>query len=147
MDYDLKCEDLKEFSSGAKRDNNEGKGMYELISPFAHERVLKVCKEGESLNPFGIERLAILYERGAGQKGPRNWEKGIPFSRCLQSAIRHLTQYEQGMKDEDHSIQSCWNLFCIMHFEEMIKKKNLVQDLMICQNIILKIVKILKKTK
>jgi hypothetical protein len=104
-EFETKCNDLKTLDSGAKRDNNAGKGAYELISPFA------------------LERLAKIYERGANQKGARNWEKGINFGRCIQSAKRHINQYMQSMDDEDHLAQACWNLCAVMHYEEMIERK------------------------
>ncbi|MEK6757724.1 MAG: dATP/dGTP diphosphohydrolase domain-containing protein [Nanoarchaeota archaeon] len=109
--FETKCEDLKELDSGAKRDNNEGKGAYELISPLA------------------LKRLALVYERGARQKGARNWENGVPFSRCAQSAIRHIFQFLEGMRDEDHLMQATWNLFAIAHYEECIKRGILPKEL------------------
>ena len=103
--------DLKTLDSGEKRDNNEGKGAYELISPLA------------------LKRLAGVYERGALQKGARNWEKGIPFSRCIQSALRHTFQFLEGKRDEDHLMQACWNLIAVAHFEEGIKRGLLPKEL------------------
>jgi len=110
-DFITKCDDLKDFASGAKRDNAKGKGAYELISPLA------------------LKRLALVYERGAMQKGARNWEAGFPMSRCIQSALRHTFQFLEGMKDEDHAAQACWNLFSAMHFEEMIERGLLSEEL------------------
>lgn len=110
-EFETKCDDLKTFETGAKRDNPEGKGMYELISPLA------------------LKRLALVYERGAKQKGARNWENGFPMSRCLQSAIRHTYQYLEGMRDEDHLAQAIWNLMAAIHFEEMIKRGRLPKEL------------------
>ena len=103
-EFITKCDNLKTFDSGAKIDDNTGKGAYELISPFA------------------LRRLAKVYERGAKQKGPRNWENGIDFGRCLQSAMRHCNQVLMGMNDEDHLAQACWNLFAIMHYQELIER-------------------------
>ena len=68
-----------------------------------------------------MERLAKVYERGAFQKGARNWEQGIPFSRCIQSSIRHINQYIAGKIDEDHLMQAAWNLFAIAHYEKLIE--------------------------
>tara|TARA_Y100000310_G_C20684155_1_gene817907 strand:+ start:1919 stop:2794 length:876 start_codon:yes stop_codon:yes gene_type:complete len=110
-DFITKCDDLKDFDSGAKRDNPEGKGAYELISPLA------------------LRRLALVYERGATQKGARNWEAGFPMSRGMQSAIRHIFQYLGGIRDEDHIAQACWNLFTVIHFEEMVEKGLLPEKL------------------
>jgi len=91
----------EEFSSGMVRDSREGKGRYDLITPF------------------GLQRLAQLYERGASKYAPRNWEQGAVFSRFLDSAERHLEQYKMGLTDEDHLAAVAWNVFAIMHFEEL----------------------------
>ena len=88
------------FPSGMVRDTREGKGRYDLVTPF------------------GLRRLACVYERGAVKYGSHNWEKGAPFSRFLDSAIRHIEQYKAGASDEDHLGHAAWNLFAIMHFEE-----------------------------
>ena len=89
--------------SGGTRDSREGKGRFDLISPFA------------------LLRLARVYERGGKNHGDRNWEKGITFSRCLDSALRHSFQYLMGVDDgEDHAAQAAWNWFAIMHFETLI---------------------------
>lgn len=90
----------EKFGTGAKRGNRIGKGRFDLITPF--------------LEP----RLAGIYERGAVHYGDRNWEKGMPFSRFLDSAKRHLNQFERGLVDEDHLGQAIWNLACILHFQE-----------------------------
>lgn len=51
--------------------------------------------------------------------GDRNWEKGIPTSRLVDSAMRHINQFREGLRDEDHIAQAIWNLACIIHFEEL----------------------------
>lgn len=91
----------EEFASGMVRDTREGKGRFDLISPFA------------------LRRLAGLYERGARKYKPRNWEQGAPFSRFLDSAARHLNQYMTGETDEDHLAAVVWNICAVMHFEEL----------------------------
>lgn len=84
----------------AIREPSTGKGRFDLISPFA------------------LTRLAKWYELGAKKYADRNWEKGIPFSRYIDSAMRHLTKYIMGMDDEDHLAAAAWNIFAIMHHEE-----------------------------
>jgi hypothetical protein len=69
-----------------------------------------------------MRRLAQVYERGAKKYADRNWEKGMPIGRCLDSAIRHAFEYLEGMRDEDHLAQAAWNLFSAMHYEEMIDR-------------------------
>lgn len=93
--------------TGYLREPNSGRGRYELISPIM------------------LRRLAILYERGAEKYDSRNWEKGGKLSRFLNSALRHTLQYLEGYRDEDHLIQAIWNLTCIVHIEEMIKRGKL----------------------
>lgn len=89
-----------EFKSGMVRDTRTGKGRFDLISPFA------------------LERIARIFEKGAIKYEDRNWEKGSSFSRTLDSAFRHVVQYMMGMKDEDHLAQAAWNLMAIMHLEQ-----------------------------
>lgn len=89
----------QEFETGARRDTQTGKPRPSLITPF------------------GIERVAYVYARGAEKYGDNNWQKGIPFSRYLDSAERHLGQFKQGHTDEDHLAQCVWNLMAIMHHQ------------------------------
>jgi hypothetical protein len=94
-------DELQHFDSGAKRSDRTGKGRFDLISPVA------------------LRRLAIRYEHGAIQKGDRNWEGGFEISRCIDSTLRHLNQYREGDRVEDHLAAAAWNLFAAMHFEEV----------------------------
>jgi hypothetical protein len=112
MKYKLKDSGKRrKFKTGAKRDIQEGKGRYDLISPIA------------------LHRLAIVLEKGAKKYGIRNWEKGIPLSSFYDSACRHLRQYLEGMKDEDHLGQAMWNIHCLIHTEEMIRRGMLSESL------------------
>ena len=109
-EYKTKFSGVKDnYKGGATRDSREGKGRYDLISPHM------------------LRRLAGVYERGAVNHGDRNWEKGVPFSRLIDSALRHTNQYLEGNRDEDHLAQAIWNLSAMIHFEEL-KRKDL-QDL------------------
>lgn len=92
----------QEFTTGSRRDAREGKGRYDLISPFAERR------------------LALVNERGAGKYGDRNWEMGQPLSRYLDSAKRHIRDYFAGDRSEDHLGQALWNLHAAVHTEEMV---------------------------
>ena len=105
-------EDLTEYPSGAKRSQEKGKGRYDLISPH------------------GLFRLAIRYEEGVEHKGERNWEKGVPVSRCCSSAVRHIFQYLAGCRKEDHLAAAAWQLFCAMHFEELAKQGKLPPEIL-----------------
>jgi hypothetical protein len=90
----------EEMPTGSVRDTREGKGRFDLISPFA------------------LRRLAGVYERGSKKYKDRNWEKGQTYSRCLDSALRHLNSFAMGWTDEDHLAQALWNVAAILHFQE-----------------------------
>lgn len=93
-----------EFGDGAVRDSRKGKGRFDLISPIA------------------LARLAGVYERGVPKYGERNWEKGMNVGRLLDSAIRHIYQHLEGLREEDHLGHAAFNLFTAMHTEEMIHR-------------------------
>jgi hypothetical protein len=95
----------------AVRDTAADKPRPDLISPFAEER------QGEWLR------------RGAAKYAERNWEKGMPFSRCVASLKRHLMKYQQGLKDEDHLAAIMFNAMALIHYEEMIERDALPSDL------------------
>jgi len=92
----------QEFESGAVRDIQEGKGRYDLLPTRA------------------IRRLARHYENGAVKYGENNYLKGMPMSRFLDSALRHLFKALEGHQDEDHLIACAWNLLAIVEFQERI---------------------------
>lgn len=81
-----------EFESGAVRDVQSDKGRMDLLPKMA------------------IWALARHYEEGAKKYADRNWEKGMPLSRMLDSAERHLFKFELGMTDENHLIAAIWNV-------------------------------------
>lgn len=85
----------------AMREPSTGKGRYDLVSPFA------------------TRRLAEWMELGAEKYAPHNWEKGIPFSRYVDSAKRHLDKFVMGLDDEDHLAAAAFNIFAIMHHQEL----------------------------
>ncbi len=101
----------QQFSTGAQRDIQRGKGRYDLLPFYALERVAKVFENG-----------AIKYEQ-------ENWRKGIPLRRFLDSALRHLCKAAWGMRDEDHFAQACWNVMCLIETEYMIKQGILPEEL------------------
>ena len=99
------------FSTGAIREPNMGRGRYDLISPIA------------------LKALAVHYELGAEKYSDRNWEAGLPLSRHLNSALRHLQNYLAGDREEDHLSACVWNCFAITHDLEMIKQGVLPKEI------------------
>ena len=56
--------------------------------------------------------VARHFENGALKYGEHNWEKGIPISRYIDSALRHLMKDLAGETDEDHAAAFVWNCMC-----------------------------------
>lgn len=100
-----------EFKTGAVRDRQKGKGRYDLLPPYA------------------IKRLALHFENGADKYAARNWEKGMPTERYMDSAIRHLFEYLSGLRDEDHLAAAAWNVLCLIETEYRIEKGILPKNL------------------
>jgi len=101
----------RKFGTGAVRDMALGKGRYDLISPLA------------------MKRLAKHYQNGSLKYGDRNWEKGIPLNSYLDSAMRHLFNYLEGLRDEDHLSACLWNVSALIHMEEMIERGLMPKEL------------------
>jgi len=99
------------FQTGAVRDAQSGKGRYDLLPPRA------------------IRRLAEHYENGAVKYGDKNWEKGIPLSRMIDSALRHLFKALEGQTDEDHLTACAWNVLGIVELQERIEEGLLPKEL------------------
>ena len=102
----------KTFNTGAVRDTSTNKGRFDLIPAFP------------------LFRLARLYEAGAKKYAERNWEKGIPTGRFMDSAFRHLMNYQDGDRSEDHLIAVCWNLFGLIWTQEQCRLGKLPKELL-----------------
>lgn len=101
----------RRFGSGAVRDKVVGKGAFHLIPPFA------------------IKAIADQMERGAAKYSARNWEKGMPLSTYLDSAIRHGLQVLAGFIDEPHADAFIWNVACFIETRERIRRGLLPREL------------------
>lgn len=136
----------KEFPTGATRDIRPGKGRCDLmplgvIGEWMDNQVLKNINDFiitgsntylyQALDeeiaqveiPKYILELSKHFEVGAIKYGERNWEKGIPLSSYIDSAVRHYLKYLDGQEDENHFIAFLWNIICAIwtnkHLPEM----------------------------
>lgn len=100
-----------EFDTGAVRDGQEGKGRFDLI-PYE-----------------AMERVAKIFEAGSKKYQPRNWEKGIPTHRFMDSGLRHAMKYLGGRRDEDHLAMAAWNFLCLLQTEHWIAEGTLPASL------------------
>lgn len=100
QDYELQDSgERQEFDTGAVRDKQTGKGRFDLLPAQA------------------MLRLARHFEKGSIKYAPRNWERGIPVSRFLDSALRHAFSFLEGKGDEDHLVAAAWNLIAALETE------------------------------
>ena len=101
----------EEFSTGSRRDTQDGKGRFDLISPIA------------------LRRLAVHYENGSRKYGDRNWEKGQPLGRYVSSGMRHWLALLEGDHSEDHAAAVAWNAFAFIHTADAIARGTLPAEL------------------
>lgn len=101
----------QEFPTGSVRDKPTGKGRYDLIPTEP------------------LRRLAGLYERGAAKYGERNWEKGQPLMRYVDSMLRHINCLVAGEPLEDHAAAIAWNAFGYMQTLSRIESGDLDWEL------------------
>ena len=94
------------FSTGMVRDVQDGKPRFDLIPTE------------------GLRRLADLYARGAEKYGDDNWKKGQPYSRAYASLFRHLIQWREGDRTEDHIAAVVFNAFALIYYEENLPELN-----------------------
>lgn len=100
------------FDTGAQKEPVQvDKGRYDLIPPEP------------------LHRLAVVYARGAEKYDANNWRKGVPLSRLVDSAFRHLNQWRNGMRDEDHLAQCSWQIFALMYTTAAIERGELPKEL------------------
>lgn len=95
----------EEYSTGMKRDTQEGKPNFSLIQP------LDVPYKEQLLT-----RFASLMARGAEKYGERNWELSSTkeeLDRFKSSAYRHFMQWFNGETDEDHASAVLFNMTAV----------------------------------
>ena len=74
----------------------------------------------ELLPPWALFAYGWIMEAGARKYAARNWEKGMPMSRYLSSAKRHIEQYQAGFRDEPHLWQALWNVGGAIHTQILV---------------------------
>lgn len=93
-----------QYSSGAVREPSGNKGRFDLVPPYPHLR------------------LAKHYGNGAAKYDDRNWEKGLPLGRFIESLERHIQAFKDGERSEDHLSAALWNIYGYMHTERAISR-------------------------
>lgn len=62
--------------------------------------------------PTMFLEVAKHFENGALKYGENNWQKGLPPSCYIDSAVRHYLKYKRGDNDEPHDRAFVWNIIC-----------------------------------
>lgn len=91
-------------SNGALR-YDDGKIRYDLIPADA------------------LEALALVYTKGAIKYAPRNWEKGMSWSRCFGSLMRHSWAFWKGEEIDPetgchHMAMVAWNALALCAYQK-----------------------------
>ena len=128
----------REFSTGAVRDIQEGKGRCDLmplgvvgvilcddkvvkcIDAFKQDQATRhlynalhvFCCDNYDDEYTMLLEVAKHFEEGAKKYGENNWQKGLPPSCYIDSALRHYLKFKRGDDDEPHDSAFVWNLMC-----------------------------------
>lgn len=95
--------------------------LFETMRAFIDERF------GNSVSTALLE-VSKHFEAGAKKYGERNWEKGIPESSYIDSAVRHYLKWLRGDDDEPHDRAFLWNIMCLIWTHENITIKGAGAD-------------------
>ena len=139
-----------EYETGAVRDIQEGKGRCDLMPLDVVAEYLTVDGDknhvlmsiyqfqetGDTERLFDIldffnnqswenDETMLLevskhFEEGAKKYGENNWQKGIPESSYIDSAVRHYLKWLRGDDDERHDRAFVWNIICLIWTHEHI---------------------------
>lgn len=99
----------EEFSSGMKRDIQNGKPRYDLLD-----------------RPM-LRRWAELMARGAEKYGENNWQRAETrkeLERFKASAFRHFMAWMEEMEDEDHASACFFNIAGVEMVKAKLRKDN-----------------------
>ncbi len=86
------------------------------------------------ISPAAMKSLAEILTMGANKYQPRNWERGIVYSRVLAALLRHLNQYQLGEKidqesQKSHLAHAFCNLMFLVHYDCYPEKYSKFQDI------------------
>ena len=138
------------YESGAVRDIQDGKGrcdlmpldvvaeyltvdgdknpdlmsIYQFQETGDTERLFDILNIFNNQNWENDETMLLEvskhFEEGAKKYGENNWQKGIPESSYIDSAVRHYLKWLRGDDDERHDRAFVWNIICLIWTHEHI---------------------------
>lgn len=88
------------------------KFLYTIDKKYLHNALNAFCEvRGWSIHVCALE-VAKHFEDGANKYGTHNWEKGIPIHSFIDSAVRHLIQWDNHDMSDPHDRAFVWNMMC-----------------------------------
>lgn len=133
---------MREFGTGARRDNSAGKGRCDLLPLTQVARVMDdkvienialfmetknkeyleiALRESTKTIPIyasGLPNMMLevshLYAAGAEKYGENNWKNGMPVKCYIDSGTRHYLKTLRGDDDEPHYRGFVWNILCAL---------------------------------
>jgi hypothetical protein len=87
--------------------------LYDVVEMFVRDRY-----DGDL--ETALLEVSQHFEQGAEKYGEYNWQKGIPESSYIDSAVRHYLKRLRGDSDEPHDRAFLWNILCLMWTHEHI---------------------------
>ena len=125
----------REFETGAVRDIQEGKGRCDLmplrvvgvvllnptlcyIANFQEDGNTTHLRDALASSDVYPDAYTMMlevskhFEEGAKKYGEHNWQKGLPATCYVDSAVRHYLKWLRGDKDEPHDRAFVWNILC-----------------------------------
>ena len=112
--------------------NNEAaeviEGIYKYQTTHSVGYLVDVVMDFMNGDGFPDADTALLevskhFEEGALKYGENNWQKGIPESSYIDSAVRHYLKWLRGDDDERHDRAFVWNIMCLIWTHEHITNK------------------------
>ena len=100
-----------DFATGSRRDVEDDKPDYTLLPWLA------------------LARVARHLMKGAVKYGRNNWRLGQSMGRADRSLMRHVVQYMQGDRSEDHLSAIVFNACLLMDHEQRVAFGELPSEL------------------
>lgn len=108
-------------------------GIYRYQTTHSVSYLVDVVMDFMNGDGFPGANTALLevskhFKEGAEKYGEHNWQKGIPESSYIDSAVRHYLKWQRGDDDERHDCAFVWNIMCLIWTHEHITDKQSVTD-------------------
>lgn len=87
---------------------------YMKLYVLSHNRTFLRDVFKQLLAMYGYARLCDWLEKGSIKYSAFNWSKGMPFSRVLDSYLRHRANIHEN--DEDHPAAMMCNVMFLLHY-------------------------------